>query len=300
MEEDIIQLITQEGPLSGQELLKATQADELLLWRTCRLSERLTMRTLGIRYLRLDRRIRDFARLSPSILREFLTYSLVGLPEDPIPLERRTQTIRAHIEAVSRSKSDLAHSVISSLADRFQGDILPERVCFILAGDIVYGMAHDVPRPERSTGKMVNGSDMDIVVVVDNRLPDQWVERLDAAIFEEKTRLLIAPHLREEIDYVVKNLNRVREQVQFDTFKRMVACKILHEGTLLYGSEVLFHEIKEILKENGIDRKLQAMEDQSLRFRERSVELLLHEEPARIKREYLDLFYPVEESEEFE
>jgi hypothetical protein len=47
----------------------------------------------------------------------------------------------------------------------------------------------------------------------------------------------MAPHVREEIDYVVKDLDRVREQMRFDTFKRMVACKILQEGIFLYGGK---------------------------------------------------------------
>jgi len=34
-------------------------------------------------------------------------------------------------------------------------------------------MAHDAPRPERSTGKLVKGSDMDLVVVVDDLFPKE-------------------------------------------------------------------------------------------------------------------------------
>jgi hypothetical protein len=74
---------------------------------------------------------------------------------------------------------------------------------------------------------------MDLVVVVDDQFPKASMERMDEAIYKEKYRLLITPHLREEIDYIVKKLERVREQVRFDTFKHMVACKLLQEGTLL-------------------------------------------------------------------
>jgi len=46
-----------------------------------------------------------------------------------------------------------------------------------IAGDIVYNMAHNVPCPERSTGKLVKGSDMHIVVVVDLLIPTRLTER---------------------------------------------------------------------------------------------------------------------------
>lgn len=300
MEQKIIRQLTDKGPLTGQELLNALHENEFLLWRTCKVSNHIMIRTLGTRYLRLDRRIQGFARLSPSILREFLTYSVIGLPEDPLSLDRKADDVLRHIGTISTSKSKLAYSVISSLSDLFQEDALMKHTCFILAGDIVYNMAHDAPRPERSTGKTVNGSDMDIVVIVDDELPETQVKRLDDAIYQEKYRLLIAPHLREEIDYVVKDLNRVRNQVRFDTFKRMIACKILHEGTRLYGSETLFHQVKKILKETGVDLKLSEMEARSFVFRDKAEKTLLHEDPDRIEAEFLDLFFPAEESEEFE
>ena len=147
---------------------------------------------------------------------------------------------------------------------------------------------------------MVNGSDMDIVVIVDDLLPKSIVERLDEAIYQEKCRLLITPHVREEIDYVVKNLERVREQLCFDSFKHMVACKILHEGTCLYGSDSLFQALKNMLRDYGVDGKLRELERKSETFRQQAEDLLLHEDPGRIQAEFLNLFYPVEESEEFE
>ncbi len=126
------------------------------------------------------------------------------------------------------------------------------------------------------------------------------MNRLDDAIYNEKYRLLITPHLREEIDYVVKNLDRVREQVKFDTFKHMVACKILEEGTLLYGSDGIFHTIKTMLREHGVIQKLNVLEKRTEVFRKNAEQVLLMEEPSKIKEESLYLFYPTEESEEFE
>lgn len=300
LEKQILQLTQERGPLTGLEILQATGEDGLLLWRACKQSTLLSLLTVGTRYLRLDRRIDGFARLSPSILREFLTYTVIGPSHDRASLLLRSQKITSHIEEVSRAKSELAYTVVAALGARFE-HVLPlhEHVSFIIAGDIVYNMAHDVPRPERSTGKLVKGSDVDLVVVVDPFIPKDLMEKLDEAIFYEKSRLLTTPHLQEEIDYIVKDVNRVMEQLQFDSFRHMVACKILHEGTLLYGSEVLFQWIKRMLKEYGVHKKLQAMEEASYLFRKKAEEYLLTENLQTIRESDLSLFYPVEESEEF-
>ena len=301
MEKEIIGLVEDRGPLTGSEIFDSTGGDGLLLWRTCKLSKSLNIRTVGMRYLRLDRRIEGLARLSPSILREFLTYSVIGCPQDEVTLNQKAKEVASHIEAVSRAKSEVAYSVVSSLVGKLESEIpIYNQVCFIIAGDIVYNMAHDVPRPERSTGKLVKGSDMDLVVVVDDQFPKASMDRLDEAIYQEKYRLLITPHLREEIDYIVKSLDRVREQLRFDTFKHMVACKLLQEGTLLYGSEEVFHMLKSMLRDQGVIQKLRELEKKARIFRKEAEDYLLIEDPHKIREESLNLFYPSEESEEFE
>jgi hypothetical protein len=302
LEKKIVAVLEEKGPLSGADVLESLGDDDaLLVWRACKLSEALTVRSVGCRYLRLDSKIEGFARLSPSILREFLTYSVIGLTRDQDALSRRAGEIASHIKKVSRTKLELADNILSAVLGQLESDaLIKERACILIAGDIVYEMAHDVPRPERSTGKLVKGSDMDLVVVVDDLFPKELMERMDALIYQEKQKVLIAPHLREEIDYVVKNLARVREQMEFDTFKHMVACKILQESTLLCGRQDLFKTVKAMLREQGITDKLIAMEDRATIFRRAAEEFLLREDPEKIKNEGLYLFYPTEESEEFE
>lgn len=291
----------EKGPLTGAELLETLGDDALLLWRACKLSEQVAIQTIGCRYLRLDSKIEGFARLSPSILREFLTYSVIGLAWDQDSLARKASEIASHIKEVSRAKLELAGNIFSTVLSGLENDVLiKERACILIAGDIVYDMAHDAPRPERSTGKLVKGSDMDLVVVVDDLFPKELMERMDEMIYREKQKVLITPHLREEVDYVVKDLARVREQMGFDTFKRMVACKILQESTLLFGKQDLFEAIKSMLLEQGITEKLMRMEENAAIFRRDAEATLLREDPAKIKNEGLYLFYPTEESEEFE
>ncbi len=301
MEKDVIRLIEKSGPLTGAEIIDLLNCDGLDLWRTCHLSENLITRRVGTRYLRLDRRIQGFARLSPSILREFLTFTAVGLPSKPAPLAKKIEDLSSHIHDVNKSKLDLAFHLVCGISRGIENELGDDnQICFIIGGDIAYDMAHDVPRPERSTGKLVNGSDMDLVVVVDDQFPEYLLKRLDDTIYKEKYRLLITPHLKEEIDYIVKNLSRIREQVRFDTFRHMVACKILQEGTLLYGNEDLFRTIKTLLVRQGISKKLAELERKARDFRKNAESQLLRGDSDGLKEENLYLFYPAEESEEFE
>jgi len=300
MEEEIINLLNTRGPLTGSEIKKIISGDNLLLWQTCKTSSNLHVKSVGVRYLRFDRQVNGFARLSPSILREFLTYSVAGLAEKPILIEKRGEEIFSHIVQVSRSKMELARNFIDVVKAQF-GDTWPhEQVCFVLAGDIVYDMAHDVPRPERSTGKLVRGSDIDLVVILNDNVPDDFIRRLDSTIYQEKYKYLKSPSINEEIDYVVKKLDRVRQQVRFDTFKNMVACKILQEGKLIGGSERLYHEVIRLLQDNGVLEKLDRLQEAAIIFRKQEEEFLVQSDAKIINREDLYFFFPAEESEEFE
>jgi hypothetical protein len=62
--------------------------------------------------MRLDQRVEGLARLSPSILREFLTYSVIGLASDPLAARGKADKILLHIEEVSKAKSQLAYSIV--------------------------------------------------------------------------------------------------------------------------------------------------------------------------------------------
>ena len=300
MEEEIINLLSARGPLTGSEIKKVIHGDHLLLWQTCKTSPPLQVKSVGVRYLRFDRQVNGFARLSPSILREFLTYSVIGLAEKPTHIEKRGEEILSHIVQVSRSKMELARYFADVVKDQLGETWRHEDVCFVLAGDIVYDMAHDVPRPERSTGKLVRGSDIDLVVILNDNVPDDFIGRLDSAIYQEKYKFLKSPSINEEVDYVVKKMERVREQVRFDSFKNMVACKILQEGKLIGGSDLVHDEVFGLLKENGVIEKLERLQESAIAFRKQEEEFLIRSDAKMINPKDLYFFYPAEESEEFE
>ncbi|MGI5860502.1 MAG: hypothetical protein ACOX6T_00430 [Myxococcales bacterium] len=301
MQERIVELLAARGPQTGTEIREALGGEPFALWKACMLSPRLMNRRVGRRYVRLDRRVEGFARLSPSIQREFLTYTVVGRADDQAAVERRMAEIEARIKDISRSKRELASRIIGDIAARFPGvGDREERFCVAVAGDIVYDMGHDVRRPERSTGSIVRGSDLDIVVLVDDEAPDALVSELDEAIYREKFQYLRNPAFCEEIDYVVKRFAKLREQAGFDTFRRMVACKIFDEAVLLYGSEALFAAGKALLAERGIIDRLRALEQAAIRWREERERHLLADDRLTLRGDDRFFFYTDDECEEFE
>jgi hypothetical protein len=260
------------------------------------------VRRVGRRYLRLDQKVEGYARLSPSILREFLTYSVTGLVSDLTALVARTEELAARIAAISAGKLKLVERLVSEIGARLLEEEGREedRFCVLVAGDIVYGMGHDAARPEHSTGRMVRGSDLDLVVIMADEAPEELSKQLDDAIYQEKYRRLINPSSREEIDYTIKPLARVMEQVAFDTFKHMVPCKILQEAVLVYGSSALYETAKAVLAERGIPEKLTALEEVAVEARERAERHLLGRDESSLASEDVYLFRTSEETEEFE
>jgi hypothetical protein len=299
IDSDIIHILEAAGPLTGAELVDQTRAEVFALWHACKRLPGILFEIIGRRFLRLDRVVPGYARLSPSIRREFLTYTLVGLERHGEELCRKSQVLREEIRRISRNKLYLAKDSIASAMDTIPGKeaILPA-VCFIIAGDITYEMSHLVPRPEKSTGELVRGSDLDIIVIVNNDLPVEAARMLDKAIYRKKHYLLVHPEYREEIDYILKDFNRVLEQLRFDTFESMVACKILDEGQFLFGSSAVFERVKSLVGQHGIRERLKEMETQAINSRRLAEARLIEMDGELSENEAYHLFYTREEGEE--
>ena len=293
----LAELLAERGPLTGAELAAAGGfADVLDLWRACH-APGLVLRRTGRRYLRLDSAVDGYARLSPSIRREFLTYTLVGLESQSTALEARAAALEANAAAISREKIDLAReSICMAMADLPDEARLLRDAAFLIAGDVTYQMAHRVPRPEKSSGQMVRGSDLDVIVVVSDELPEAACRALDDAIYRQKHYLLTHPDHQEEIDYVLKPLDKVRQQLACDRFEHMVACKILCECRMLYGSPFLFDEILKLVDASGVRAKLDSLQAAAESERAEAERVLL--DPAACAKNHLHLFYTREESEE--
>ncbi len=211
------------------------------------------MQHAGCRYLRLDKKVEGYARLFPSIRREFLTYTIIGTNQQMEAIAERCLTLQQEAMHVSQYKRefmrDVMQRVIESNPNR---ERLQAHLCCMIARDVTYGMAHTVERPEPSTGRLVRGSDLDVVIVSDEHLTPAEHQLLDEALYREKWTMLVLPQIREEIDYIIKDIAKVMAQLQFDSFRHMVACKILHESEFLYGNRGLFDRIKHLVDGSGV------------------------------------------------
>jgi len=290
--------LAQRGPLTGAELVEAGSFTNVLdLWRACHAPDFRLHRT-GQRYMRLDSAVDGYARLSPSIRREFLTYTLIALADQTDRLEIRAAELEKGTADISKEKLRLAReSLCMALATLPDEPLILKHVTFMIAGDITYQMAHRVPRPERSSGQMVRGSDLDIIAVTSDTLPKAVSEQLDDAIYRQKHYLLTHPDLQEEIDYILKPMTKVKKQLTFERFEHMVACKILCECELLYGSPFLFDKVMALVKESGVREKLDTMQKAAEAFRTDAEKTLMN--PLTPNPDgYLHLFYTREESDE--
>lgn len=297
--EDILKLLQTEGPMTGKAIVDKTGKDSFVIWKFCISSPEIETVIFGNRYLRLDNQVEGYARLSPSILREFSSYTVLALKGQAAAARQLAAALQATAARISAEKRALAREVLNTclksqdLSDRFNSS-----ACAIIAGDVVYGMAHRESRPEFSTGRCVNGSDLDIVIITDG-LDKADAELLDRVLYQKKYELLTNPLYLEEIDYLIKDTAKVASQLMFDDFKSMIACKILHEGDYLLGSRKLFSQLKQDLIARGISEKLERLEKLAEEHRKGAeISLLAHPGPL-LENELIQLFYTTMESEEF-
>jgi hypothetical protein len=295
----IVTILKEKGPQTGAQLLENTSMDPLSLWQVCRQTPEICFQHIGKRFLRLDKNVEGYARLSPSIRREFQTYIVLGLKDQEAEIEMKARLLREEIHQISRDKLALARDAmdetVQSLAER---ETILEGVCFLIAGDITYDMAHAVPRPEISTGKMVRGSDLDIVAIAEDGVPEETLKALDSAILKKKYYLLVHPNYQEEIDYLVKTMAKVRTQLAFDSFQHMIAGKIIYESKLLYGSSEVFNKVKNLVEEFGVPDKLALLERRAEENRKEAEISLLQLDGRQGDETFLNLFYTREEGDE--
>jgi hypothetical protein len=295
---EILTALREKGPLTGRELYDITGADLFDLWRRCKRDEKVSLEGVGHRYLRFDRNIEGYARLSPSIQREFFTYTVIGLRGDDEGIADRAEAVGREIESISRGKLDLAREMVGEVLEKLPGlkAYILENACFIIGGDVPLGMAHDDPRPEVSTGILVSGSDLDIVAITVRDFNPEALKDLDEGIHEMKYRLLKRPHNKVEIDYVIKSIAKVADQAKLRAFEDLVACKIIEESEFLLGNPDIYEKVKGIMREHGDPQKLADHEEAAKARRKAAEKLLLEKE--EVTEDDLKLFATSEEFEE--
>jgi len=298
---EIFHFLGSHGPARGHDLCEIIFEDRLAIWRFCKLSDSLITKSVARHYLRLDRNIEGYARLSPSIWREFYSYTVIGLRSQREWVEQMAGELSSKIRGISKEKEALAKSICDGIYQKISYNYpeIREKIAFLLAGDVVYGMAHSDPRPELSTGKLVVGSDIDLVVIVGDEVSNGLVKLLDDMMLEEKTRLILNPFHKEELDYVVKKVGLLRDQMAMKSFKEWVAMKVFWESKLLCGDMGFYETFKADPRMERIGRFFMELQDKAQRQRKEIEEALLKGAPLEGSLNFEAIFYPTDETEDF-
>ncbi|PHS24752.1 MAG: hypothetical protein COA84_08760 [Robiginitomaculum sp.] len=268
LEAEILALLNNQNSVLGVDLATALGNRYFEIWRTCHNSSKIYSTPFGHYYLRIDKKIEGMARLSPSILRDFLTYTRIStLEKFEQALDDATQSRQEHVR-ISDEKRSIARQII---AETLSDDILAH-TGVLIAGDVCRNMAHLVPRPERTTGKLVRGSDIDLIFVIEKEGPLR-VE-IEERITEAKAIYLQHPALREELDFVVNTLDHYREAATFKEVHDMISCKAALEGQHLAGSKAILKKSTDILLRAQIPRKVIKLTEKAFSDRLQAMERL--------------------------
>jgi hypothetical protein len=299
LESKVIHTLADRGPLTGAELLAAVgNVDHFMLWRACFKLQTLQITSFASYYIRYDVTRENMLRLSPSILRDFLTFTLIGLPHQRDALHRKQLSLCNRHRDISYKKINIAMMALSELNTIVSEHTL-SRICAFVAGDICYFMGHSEERPSAATGKIMNGSDIDIIIVHEEDCDPEDIRKIDEHIMARKVMLMRHPDYRQEIDYVVKPISRLREQLNYVTITEKIACKIVYESLFIWGSNTLYLKLRQMLQDAGVTDQL--IEDFNTAIEERSSALkeLLDVSAHDVASDVKKLFYATQERVEF-
>jgi len=299
IEARVIGVLSERGPQIGKELAAALPGVPVLaLWQACYRSDTFRVSHFASYYLRYDITRDDQVRLSPSILRDFLSFTLFGLPGQRDQMIERQGTLSNMHREISREKITVAQLVMKQLFLSL-GREVRSQLCAFIAGDLAYFLAHNEPREHAASGEMVKGSDVDIVIILGESLPDEIKTRIDAEMTALKSLYLRHPQYRHEIDFICKRKSTMEKQFQYTDIHDKIASKIAYESMFLGGSLTLYMEVREAMSRTGVDRLIEQDFDHALKDRKNAMRTLLNVPGDTIDDETRSLFYFSQERVEF-
>ena len=295
----IIHALADKGPMTGAELEAAigTQ-DHFELWYQCFSSETLQISSFAHYYLRFDVTRGNLLRLSPSILRDFLTYTLIGLPHHRHEMHRRQLVLSNAHREISHQKLRIAMNILAEVEQEISE---PSRLamCAFVGGDIAYFMSHAEERPSSSTGENMSGSDIDIVVVYGPSADESDLDLLDKHLTQRKVQFMRDSRHRQELDFIIKPIDRVVSQTAYSTIDQKIACKIIAESMFAWGSTSLYMRLRHLLDQYEVSGKIHQDFQEAITERASAVDVLLHNHPKEISEQVKGLFYFSQERVEF-
>ena len=150
-----------------------------------------------------------------------------------------------------------------------------------------------------ASGEMVKGSDIDIIIILSETLPDDVQTRIDTEMTALKNFYLRHPEYRHEIDFICKRKSVMERQFQYADIHDKIASKIAYESMFLGGSLTLYMEVRDAMVRTGVDRLIEADFEHALKDRKNAMHTLLKARSDMIDEETRSLFYFSQERVEF-
>jgi hypothetical protein len=297
IEASIVEILREKGPRLGKELALDVNASSLQLWQACYTSQQLFTSHFASYYLRYDISRANLIRLSPSILRDFLSFTLFSLPGQRDQLIERQGALSNLHREISLEKLTIAQQVVNNLLLAIPADAASS-ICMFVAGDLAYHLAHNEPREHAATGEMIRGSDIDIVVLHDG-LSDEVLAMIDTQMQAMKNFYLRHPDHRHELDYIVKTKEKMIGQMRYNDIHDKIASKICYESVFLGGSLDFYMSIRNALKTSGVVKLIEADFETALLNRKKVMKRLLEFDGEQLDAEMRSLFYFSQERVEF-
>ncbi len=294
----VVESINRNGPMLGKELVEHhSDRNYLQLWQACFTCDEILISHFSRYYLRYDITREDSIRLSPSILRDFLSFTLFSTPGQRERVIDRQVTLSNHHRVVSMEKTQIARNILRQIMRKIPRDE-HHLMCAFLAGDIAYFLAHREPREVAAIGEMVNGSDIDIIIVHDG-LSDASIALIDQEMMSFKNYYLRHPQYREEVDYICKSKETMFDQLAYQNIDQKIASKIAYEAISLAGSVELFAEIKNQVDAAGTKDLIERDFLYGLEERKQAMRTLLSTDASQIDKNTESLFFFSQERVEF-
>ena len=296
---EVVDVIDRNGPMLGKELADRLPGRNYLeLWQACFTSADILISHFSRYYLRYDITREDTIRLSPSILRDFLSFTLFSTSAQRERVIDRQVLLSNHHRKVSMEKLRIARSILRQIMRKIPKD-LHHIMCAFIAGDIAYFLAHREPREVASIGEMVNGSDIDIIIVHDG-LPEEIITLIDKEMMSFKLYYIRHPDFREEVDYICKSKETMFGQLAYQNIDQKIASKIAYEAIFLAGSVELFAEIKNQVEAVGTQDLIERDFLHGLEERKSAMRTLLSVDPSAVDKNTESLFFFSQERVEFQ
>lgn len=214
------------------------------------MSDRIRVSNCARYYLRYDILRGNTLRLSPSILRDFLTFSVVYLPSQLLDVIEINTILANKFRSISLGKQDWARKALLQLDPDLQ-QVLNDHCVVFLSGDIAYLLAHETKRVHSQLSVEINGSDIDIVIIANNEVSPETVLKIESQLLKIKRKFLVSPEIGEELDFIVKSIETMIGQLAYQDIHQKIASKILYESSFLMGRLDIYQTLMEHLKMSG-------------------------------------------------